>query len=862
MNELLLLNGRRATLRPGSVRRNLQINDIAEVKDRRANYSNTIDLPNTPENVALMDFLGVPGNTSLKPYRKVRADYYVNGIPQVTNGLGVLKESSEGGYKLVIYDGITDLAEAIKGKTLSNLNYSDLNHYLTTANAAASMEADGGYIYALANFGYKYYTEYKIENVAPSVYVSTLWDKIFSEAGVGYVGEFFQINEDFRTEVISAAKGYEVANVPATVNALGSLETEILWRYEISQNYLFVSDPLKFITDNAAQISLDANGAAVIDYTGVIKLKYNISYSCGQYTYLTLKTKLNGKTVNYKNFDYLKTSETVEIVLNVTAGDIVSLEVTASTEGGGDGEPSRLDERYELSYSITLTADAEEITGGQFIDFSLFVSEMDQHAFVKDIMQRYGLVMKPLRNSNAYEFIQFEDLLNRKADAEDWSDKLSALGPEAYGISYAKENITEYKYPDGVTSFDYNGRLVVDNDNAPASKPLWSSPYEIANPSHKSQGVQLYSVPIWEEAIEDGATVKKLKQTPVKIFRVLRTSTAVTLRLFAEANGTEVPSPAFLSLNNISLQYYMGNYYKAFANLVSRAKNRKAIFNFNELDVYNLDFFRLKFLKQTGRYYYLNLLSNIPGMLSEADLVEITKFSENLAPTVLGNYNVTMNYKAVRDLTINQLTNFTDPQYFDPEFDPVESVLFTGGFNSAVLLKDKDGVIINTQAEILAENFPVKIEDAGTTTNEHSAAFTFKIKDTGSGKFSEVEGTVAVTVREFVNEAPVANAGEDANLIIDTTSTDTAYIGLFGDKSYDNTGEIVLYEWLILNSPSGSTATISDSNTATPNASLNVPQELENIGTYEIQLTVTDEFGLSDTDFVTITVYNDGNKVT
>lgn len=169
------------------------------------------------------------------------------------------------------------------------------------------------------------------------------------------------------------------------------------------------------------------------------------------------------------------------------------------------------------------------------------------------------------------------------------------------------------------------------------------------------------------------------------------------------------------------------------------------------------------------------------------------------------------------------------------------------------MLKDKTGAIINTVTEIQATDFPVTIEDAGTTTNPHAAAWTFKIKDTGSLQFSTVEGTINASVNEYFNQAPIANAGPDQNVQLGPILTAVSYPSLTGAGSSD-TNQIVSYVWAILNSPVGNTATLADANTETPGAVLNLPHGDENLGTYEIQLTVTDDLGATGTDILLINV--------
>ena len=850
MNERLLIEGHKIDLTTGGIRRTLQINDVAEVRDRQASFSNTFTAPLTPNNVEVMDFLGVSGNNSLKPYRRLKAEYSFRGIPLVTNGYVVVK-STGAGYNMVLYNGVIDLAERIKGKKLSDLDFADLNHHLTTQTYINSQSNTSGYIYALGNFGYKFFNEIPVQHQAPSVFLSTIWAKIFKGAGLDYIGNFFTSNSDFKTEVMTPGKGYEVSQAALTETALGIGNTETIVVFKNSPTAITQEDQLEFDAENFTEITVSTAGELTADFAGLLNIDVTINFEVMEGSQVTFRTYLNGSVISYAQLYPNQNSETRKLNINVIAGDKLKFTVRGRAYTTDVGP-----ERYILDYRVQADVIAGKKSGGQLIDFNLFVPEMDQSAFIKDVMQRYGLVLRPTKSGEGYEFKQFEELLNDKANAEDWSDILSELGGEDYAMDYAKLNKASYKYPSEASEFPYDGILEIDNENAAISKDLFSSPFEIAIKDYLYKGWPIYSVPIWEEKTEDSIIVKKAKENPAKIFRINRVTTSANVRLFDEASATGITEIPYLSLINMEMQYFININYKAFKSMIERTKKREAIFNLSILDLYELDFFKLKFLKQTGKYYYLNKLISEPGHLTPAELIQIDKFSVNSAPTTLGTYTINTTYNASTFLYINAFTTLTIPQWFDPEFDAAAAVKITGGFNTAVLFKDKNGVrtVVN---EILAADFPVTFQDAGLTTEPHTQEFTFKVKDAGSGTYSTMEGKIIVNVSEYINTGPIANAGNDATVQMYDPTVDPnalpAYASLNGSNS-TAPETIVSWTWVIISGPTGHTGTIYDADTTNPTAGLRVPAIEDNFGTYTIRLTVTDNLGATDSDTVRISV--------
>ena len=93
MAESLLLNKMQADITQGVIVRKIQIGDVGEIADRKSTFSYTITLPKTSKNIALFEMLGVIGNTSRKPYEEIVADYIVDGVYIIVNGLAVIKKS-------------------------------------------------------------------------------------------------------------------------------------------------------------------------------------------------------------------------------------------------------------------------------------------------------------------------------------------------------------------------------------------------------------------------------------------------------------------------------------------------------------------------------------------------------------------------------------------------------------------------------------------------------------------------------------------------------------------------------------------------------------------------------------------------
>lgn len=861
VNEQLYINGHEVDIYPEGINLNLQINDMGSAQDRQSSYSNTIRLPKTSKNQMVLGFLGTPGSMSRVPYTQLPCRYVVNGVPIVISGM-VEVRATAGDYEVVIYDGVIDLTERLKDVTLSDLNYSDLNHYLSSANYTDSFGNTSGYIYGIADFGLG---RYKIERQVPSIYTHTLWQKAFQKAGVNYFGSFFNTNEDFKTEVVTPPQGYEVQDIAQTITLMGNYQTDTVSHFESSNDYIFEADEYfnHAVTFSHPDLTWGINGQIIVNKTMNLQMDINVDYNSNE-GYNQFHVKLNGGTTDAVHLDPTKTVLTIDLNMSVVEGDIITFMISGSDTGYDDGtsdEGTTLDggATIESQYYVDYTAQADvtfsEATGGFLVDFNTIMGNTPVLALIKDVMQRYGLVLKPIRGTKDYEFIQFEELLNDRTGADDWSDKVVDISGEEYGVKYAKVNTASYSYHEDIQVPTHDGALTIDNTNTEPEKTLFKSPYQIPITVGRYKNEPLYSHPVWEQKEEDGQTVIKVKENKIKTFRIKMVDGSHSVTYFNDTNGVTHPGPVpMLSLDNMEMQYFLNVYYKAFGLCINTYKEVDALMNLSMLDIYGLDFFKMKYIKQMGKFYYLNKVQfKAGGVVSKVKLIEINEFSTNSPVEELGTYTYTMSHGVTRTVSMSYLTTSATPEYSDPENDAPFKVKWLTGSGTDIKLRQA-GVEITAGQEILVSDWDVTVESMGTNTNAHEYTWEYQIADEGSKTYGTEVGTFINKVNALVNYAPVADAGADESVYINTTDGFGGFAQLDGSGSYDNTGSIT-YSWSIVSAPFGHTCLIT--NPTQEITSMDIPAEQSNIGEYVIRLTVTDQYGASDTDDKIVNVYED-----
>lgn len=594
--EELYLNDVLIELQNNSVAVTLQVNDLGELVNRQSSFSNTIDVPKTDNNVSAMDLLGVVGNTSLKPYRKIKAKYVVDGIELISSGSVQIMETSSN-FKLRIYDGAVSFFDTIKDKKLSDLGWSLYNHNLNLTNYLASFNNTAGYVYGDGIFFNDEYTsDFNLKS--PSIYLHTLFGMIVTQNGFSYEGDIFN-ETDFKSRVIPIVKGYE--------NNLTFQSPSFL----VSKNITKIVNSLSItsidIQDNFDNVVL--TGASIYN----IVMNFNITVGGG---FVKFYIKKGGEILYSKDFTQASIDTNFIIDLKILGSG--TLEFWVDYIGEWDADISR----WFVDFSLTGTSNINSTPLNDIlIKFEELFEDVKQIDILKDTMQKFGLTFKQVRNSKHLIFKANKDLLIDTINAQDWSDKFSSKESESYDSGYAIENEFKYKYESGVEPFA-DGTMFIDNEISEQSKTVISSFFTASDKN------DIYEVSKnWEIKKVDKVDTRIPKKDAIKTYKVnfLSAPNSVSIE-GVKGTQTVVGNTPILSLIDFTSEII--NYYKEFKVLLDRYKKVNVKLNLSVLDIYNLDFFKLKYFNQLGKYYYLNKISNfIPDTISNCELIEATDIS-------------------------------------------------------------------------------------------------------------------------------------------------------------------------------------------------------------------------------------------
>jgi hypothetical protein len=191
-----------------SIPLNFNIADIREPEKKSTTWSKTVVLPGSSFNNnlfsniwnvnAVIDSSGTTNfNPNFNPNLKAKAEIYYNNALQFTGICQLLNvnvtDKYEVEYEVAFFGELQNIYQFFTNKYLRDIDLSQYDHKYTLNNQYLSWLTDytNGYVYPHIDYGYSVNSQFRVEHIFPAIYIKTILDKMFSEAGYSYQSNFF-----------------------------------------------------------------------------------------------------------------------------------------------------------------------------------------------------------------------------------------------------------------------------------------------------------------------------------------------------------------------------------------------------------------------------------------------------------------------------------------------------------------------------------------------------------------------------------------------------------------------------------------------------------------------------------------------
>ena len=616
-----------------NIRQTIVANDISEIKDRQASYTNSFSVPKTANNVRIMQGLGIHSDTSRMPYIKPECQLKYDGFDLVVNGWANITETTDE-YKIHVYSGIINFFKEIENKTIGVYLADDLvaiDHDKTLSTVINSF-TNPAYRYLIADYGGDFLTtdeKVNIEYLMPSVNARWLWDKIHDKAGFTYTGTFM---DDLDDKWITYPKAkdideniveYGTANFDKTSARIVNPYVSYPWvKYTAPDYHFFVANsttpvggwdsygwPMHPLVGYYGHFVVPATGNYKIEISGSVDVGSAISVNV-HHLYL-VKNGLGKTPEQAINSGWL-------IKTNVTLGNTFDCSYVIQNLALSAGETLALalkrdsgNQDYEYQSSVQIKISKIEQTQ---ISFTEELRNFAVKDFIKEMLVLYGVTVFPDENSSNLDYLKLDERLN--GDVIDWSDNYLERKSEQYIYNdYAQRNRFRFKYTEKDAEYN-DGFLTIENLNIPEHKVVYDSKFY--SPEKDFSKIKIGGIfydsfvfKMWDKEIQRDNTIEyKSKDNRFYLINEQWVTAPATLKSSLTGNEQSVTAFPMGVFAGIALQDMIDDYYPLFKNIVQDSRIHVIDLNLNLADIYHLDLRKVYYFRQEQQYYFLNKLTH------------------------------------------------------------------------------------------------------------------------------------------------------------------------------------------------------------------------------------------------------------
>lgn len=594
---------------------NFESNDIAQLNDSTASWSYTISLPRTERNEKVLGHAGMPFVSALTPYRRVSCNVYADGMRIIHAGVLVIDTTTKTEYKTQILAGTANVFDLMKAIDFKNWSRATQVTLPGTSLPANTTPASG------INHSYPMPTKIAVSGNTPQMqtkeddfymYATPLL-RVGAAANMGVLKNLMtEIGYSFVTDTpdsILDALWLSMATRKKSQNG------NVMWRSSdsnigidniitnngksrrgktrISCTFTSRND---FYDTHHSRVSLASAFSSFLSAGGSCYLViWDQRYQPGEATPEIARLSANNFSVSGNNLVASVTIDGSAEYLQFRSFGGTSETQWQGYDGSGFYTYTGMHiSSYKWRVETLVADDSDTAYSGQSMKLEPNVGIANGMDFFKLLSQVFGWTVKVEADTKTVIAHTFAYIVGRKQYAQDWTSRVD-MGEDTeadfdFG-SYAQENIIKLQ-ENKLGGYQDTGSFTIDNVNLAPSKNL----LDIKACSGRADRIEQ-----WERK-DDGSYEWKDGSAP---------------HLINWANAGD-------AISHVTPSDILANYSQLIS-VLQEVVLVKIKMMLTPLDIYNFDQFTPIYLKQFGRYYYVNKIKDWEvGKLCTVELLQLT----------------------------------------------------------------------------------------------------------------------------------------------------------------------------------------------------------------------------------------------
>lgn len=600
-----------------------QVNNIAELKDRQADFTTNFKIPATRGNRFALENANLLSSETYLPYAKNSCTYVDEGVELISDGFLVLFSYSEGYYTAAAYSGTADFFKLIDGEKIASLSMPDLDITLDYGVFASTI-ADSKWLgFEPSEDGLGLTSEkLTLLNFRPFISLKRIFSEIVKSVGWSVTGDVDKVQGYLMCPNLLPRLSDYISDQVAT----GPSEGTISFR---KNSTTLLSNPKGLIVLDTVNLryinALPKKGK----YRYTISGKYLLR-AAGTVSVWAAFMNRNGQAWNWDgNQTLIASNTTVGVVQDFSivweyttteANTSKGLQISANS-GGADCT------FYELKVSLQIVEADTQI--GDTVSPATILPDMTQSNFLKSVANMYGFIFSVDGQRRTVKVWQFDRLLDNLGIARDWTKYLDS-GSEvlSYRIGdYAQQNKMKYKTVEDVPEGYGDGALYVNDSTLENTKDVFTLDFYAANDILFKNSI-MARIPVC--AKNDAGTYdnKDVSEARVVLARAA-VNAPFTLKDTVGTSTVSIYDRAFFADTalgeSLSFAYTLiPQHYEALSKALSKAKKLEVKMSLPVTEIQALDHSIPVYLDQYQAYFYVNKVNGwVKGKLANVELIRI-----------------------------------------------------------------------------------------------------------------------------------------------------------------------------------------------------------------------------------------------
>ncbi len=608
----------------------LQANDVGIPGSIVLNYTNQFKLPFTEKNDRLIQYARDIRSRTASPYVNQFITVKVKGVEIIVRGMMVIKKSTAS-YEIVILSKGADFFSFIKDRRLCDLDFSAYNGPFNQVDSDDFALTTSGIVVPVLDYGDFDKVGYQLgttdsQTVLPSVYVHTIIDQIFIDAGYTKSGNLFTNAKYLKMIVPYSRPSFEydpsfaiprrvsarvtggqsiVDPVVATGVEFATLVTKGDIGYWDNVSKYLPNDPAAttgyplFLTFLSGGIDITVVGGTVdiiIHAGGTLSPDTTIFTNVGTGFY-----PLSDASLINPNGAYLaEDGDSIEVQVIKNSGTPT---VTVNS-GSLKIEPSLKPFAYGIGYTY----------------FNQLLPDMTQTDFLKEIMSMFGQLCVEINGVIVFKGI--DEVIVDTANALDWSNKRSVSSKD--DVSYLPLLFTWASSDEWVNKEFGSYSMLIDNETIASNKTIT---FKFRNSTTEFLGdILMGRIKVWTEPLITNDVYEFDSEPGLRIMLVRAKYSYEPSVYYSEFISVSDYLVAYFDdpdqQYTMRLEQFFDDHYPVFTEILQKAKLVTREYNLTSKDIADITF--LVPIHDTDSDFLIRSVGPFrPGKLTKVQLLKI-----------------------------------------------------------------------------------------------------------------------------------------------------------------------------------------------------------------------------------------------